>query len=272
MKVFARDWYSEHAVIDVQRDFFCADKWLDFNLQAMQRDGLDHRGKFRDSLLAFYKVSDGIKAGAGLLGLDAAQYTLLKHDPELHQASVLKNFEMVGFSEIPAQGTLTLNVMKYLRARLIKPYYFAKSLETLMPRAEALAYYRGLVDQHTRANGTGTKLDEVSGYLFEKAAPKGPLAAAFNFAECEPGPGRVAAKIKKCKWCEVLKEINDPEYAYSIACHYDFEATKVENPAFVLTRGGTLTQGRPYCDFLFHDTRIDKDPAHLPEDFWAKMG
>jgi hypothetical protein len=42
------------------------------------------------------------------------------------------------------------------------------------------------------------------------------------------------------------------------------------NPNFVLTRTCTLHTG-PYCDNLYHDTRICEKVGHLTRDFYDKL-
>lgn len=271
MEIYSENLYREDSVMSISWDFYSTVYGLDFNLQVMKRDGLDYKGEFRDSLLSFYKVPASIKAGEGRLPIDASKYKVLCDDTALLKAAVLKNYDMMGLKEIPASGTLTINSKAYLRTFLVKAYYFAKSLELLMPKAEAVQYYQKLVDERTRKDGADAKVENVAEYLFKNTKMKGAFDGAFNYSECEPGPGRLAKAIKKCKWCEVLKEVNDPDYAYAIACHYDFEATKAENPAFALTRSGTLMHGKPYCDFLWHDTRIDQDLSHPPKEFWDAL-
>jgi hypothetical protein len=81
---------------------------------------------------------------------------------------------------------------------------------------------------------------------------------------------KAGEKILRCKWHEVMKELKDPDFAYAVACHYDFEATKNINPSFVLTRTKTLMQGHEYCDFCMHDTRHIA-VTHPAKAFWNEL-
>ena len=63
----------------------------------------------------------------------------------------------------------------------------------------------------------------------------------------------------------------DPELSYTVVCYSDFESTKNYNPNFFLTRNYTLMQGAEYCDFCYHDTRIEEEINHPSTDFWERL-
>ncbi len=271
-KTFSGELYRDDSMMEVKTSQFFNVGRLDLWLHHMQQAGVAWQGAFRDRLLSFYAVPQRLAAEGARIVLSPDNLQALGGDLPLARAAVLKNFHLMRLEALPAGQAFTVNVKDMLRAYLHKSYFLAKSLEAVMPKPQAIEFHQKLVDVQTRAEGTSDHPQQVADHLFANQKLKGAFAEAFNYSERLLPGGRVAKKITKCKWCEVLREVNDPDYAYAVACHDDFEATKVENPAFTLTRAGTLIQGRPYCDFLFHDTRIDKDPAHLPEDFWVKMG
>ena len=68
-----------------------------------------------------------------------------------------------------------------------------------------------------------------------------------------------------------MKELNDPELSYAVACHYDIEAAKNMNPKFVLTRKKTLMEGDDCCDFCYHDARVVETIIHPSEQFWNDL-
>ncbi|MFX0172578.1 MAG: hypothetical protein ACFE9L_11720 [Candidatus Hodarchaeota archaeon] len=68
-----------------------------------------------------------------------------------------------------------------------------------------------------------------------------------------------------------MKELNDPEFNYTVVHHYDFEARKNRSPNFVLTRKRTLIQGADYCDFCYYDTQIVKEIEHPTDNFWIVL-
>ena len=66
---------------------------------------------------------------------------------------------------------------------------------------------------------------------------------------------------------EALDDLEDKELVYVICCHRDFKYAKMQNEHFVLTRHYTIAEGDPYCDKVFHDTRIDKEVTHPSKEF-----
>lgn len=271
MKIYHEDLYNDDSTVEFQKSLFLNPEGLDYWLRKMERDGIPYKGKFREKLLSFYKVPSAMAAEGETIKIDTAKLKVLSSDLELAKAGLLKNFDLMGFKIIPQDETLKINTKHYLRARLHKGYFLAKSLEAIMPKEEAISYYQKITDEQTRETGTNNHPQKAADYLFRNEKHTGAFIGAFNYAECELDAGRIAKKIKKCKWCEVLKEVNDPDYAYAVACHYDFEATKVENPAFTLTRTGTLIQGHSCCDFVWHDTRLDAALVHPGKELWDEL-
>lgn len=79
--------------------------------------------------------------------------------------------------------------------------------------------------------------------------------------------------IFRCDNCEKLEGIGDldgydRDILNTIICYGDFQVTQLYNEFFRLTRTQTIAAGHPYCDFVFHDTRLDKDMLHPPKEFF----
>ncbi len=82
--------------------------------------------------------------------------------------------------------------------------------------------------------------------------------------------------INRCDRCEKIESISDlgiedNEVINALVCHSDFQVTKLYNENFVLTRNFTIGAGDSYCDFVYHDTRIDKDLDHPSKEFIESM-
>ncbi|MFX1300648.1 MAG: L-2-amino-thiazoline-4-carboxylic acid hydrolase [Promethearchaeota archaeon] len=56
-----------------------------------------------------------------------------------------------------------------------------------------------------------------------------------------------------------------------IVCYGDFAATKEYNENFRLTRTQTIVEGKPYCDFCYHDIRVDPTLKHPSKKFYDSL-
>ena len=83
--------------------------------------------------------------------------------------------------------------------------------------------------------------------------------------------GRYIVRRENCEKIETISDLEDREFVYTISCHSDFQVTKLYNENFVLTRRYTLIEGAPYCDMVYHDTRIDKTLARARKKFIDSM-
>jgi len=163
----------------------------------------------------------------------------------------------------------SINVKDYLRSYLLILYTLAKSLETIMSHDDAIDYFQAYIDQNTRKERDPTKyLKELADIPTEEFQR---MYQSHNFVEFKIHSGKQGTKITKCKWYEVMKDLNEPDISYAVCCYYDFEATKNMNPNFVLTRKKTIMQGDDYCDFCDHDIRIEHAVEHPPEVFWKTL-
>lgn len=189
----------------------------------------------------------------------------------LARAVILKRLSLVGLNRCPERTEkIRLTAKQYLRGVFVVNYFIVKALAEVMGKAEAIALFEDFTDLQTKTYNL-PHLEKVADLLSAKSPPGEVFAGGHDFIEFELDDSQAGCKVTKCKWHEVLKEFNDPDLEYAVICHYDFEAARCHNPAFMLTREGTLAQGRPYCDFIWHDTRAVKKPAHPPKDFWDSL-
>jgi hypothetical protein len=83
--------------------------------------------------------------------------------------------------------------------------------------------------------------------------------------------GKLIVRRDHCLYSEVLREFNDPEITSLILCSGDFSYWKATNPDFVLTRQYTLMESHSYCDFVFHDKRINDEIIHPSQEFFDTL-
>jgi len=140
-----------------------------------------------------------------------------------------------------------------------------------MHKDEAMEFTKNYIDYHAEKKRAGDKQESVNDIIGQQDEWPPLFQESFNLTEFKYAEGMAGMKITKCRWHEVLKELNDPEFCYATCCHYDFKAAELANENFVLTRKCTLMQGDSCCDFIWHDTRIDKECKHPDEEFWEKI-
>jgi len=157
-----------------------------------------------------------------------------------------------------------------IRAYLKLAHLKVSGLEILMPKKNALAAWMDFLDRDIH-NLSIKAVSSIEGMFWAGNQPAGLFKDSFDCSEFDLEDGRVGVKIRKCRWKNILAEFSDPEYAYAIACHYDFAAAKAANLNFILTRTQTLTQNASYCDFVWHDLRRDKDCRHPDSRFWDAL-
>jgi len=190
----------------------------------------------------------------------------------LGRTVIKRRLNLAGIKICPMpKEKIVFHSKNYLRGVFVVNYFIAKALTSIMSKTDALKFFNDFTDSQTKTVYNLPHLEKISDLLTAKTPATGIFAGGHDFVEFELDAGQVGCKVAKCKWHEVLKELNDPDFEYAVICHYDFEAARCHNPNFELTREGTLAQGRPYCDFIWHDTRIYKKISHPSQDFWKKI-
>jgi hypothetical protein len=240
-------------------------------LDFLQKNDLDADVWKRQLLSTYADKNFLLKLKPALL--DAIKkHDLYKRDQELAEASTACILRLLNYEECPEESLeQRRTVFEILRPHLHFDYYQAKSLEALLAKREAMALWREFVDENTRRRPDGERPSEPSSVLSVNGPWPEVFQGSFDMTEYVRPDGRAGVKVKRCKWNEILRECEDLDYAYSIACHYDFEAFRKANPNFRLTRRQTLTTGASFCDFCIHDVRKHDPSEHPDEDFWKSL-
>lgn len=134
------------------------------------------------------------------------------------------------------------------------PYfaYLGMALEPLLGRSAAIEFFKNFVDYSTVLNATRIKKDTLEDFI----TLTGIFKDSFDIATFQQDSSVAGYCITRCQWAEALQELNDPEWAYAAACHYDFVATRISNANIGLIRSETCVSHGKYCDFLyFHNTK-----------------
>lgn len=225
--------------------------------------------KYCDKFSDFLKSKENIKCSQETILNFLKTHSHFLDNLYLGRFIIVKIIELLGITDISdLRLTITVDVKPYLKGYLFLNYYLAKSLASIMPLYDSIECYKKIRDGFTQTLNL-QKFEKVSEFVFKEYI--GAFKNGFIMTEFIIDEGRSGVRVDKCRWAEVVKELNDPDFAYIVCCHFDFEAAKMRNPAFVLTRNGTIIQGKSYCDFIWHDTRLDKEVKHPGKEFWDSL-
>ncbi|MHA2295575.1 MAG: L-2-amino-thiazoline-4-carboxylic acid hydrolase [Candidatus Hodarchaeales archaeon] len=205
-----------------------------------------------------------------LTGVTRGKYPALKDRSDLLDVSILAILSFLGVSEVLGDNLekeIEILNNDVLKAYLYFPYHWLQALMTISLRSEAISYYKNHVD--TKA------LQAINSEYFENLHDfadhiEENLEGKHDFVSTRLSDGVRIRKTEKCNLHEVSKGLNDPEIAYALVCHVDFVSIKRFNEHFALTREQTLMDG-DYCDFCWHDTRVDKEMVHPSREFWENL-
>ena len=138
------------------------------------------------------------------------------------------------------------------RGRLYPMYQQVRIFCDLLGRERALPSVERYIDEwmagRTKADPSQQDLqrfwDRLEGPIHETAE----VAVRIH-------RGKIAARVEKCLWADVMRPLEDPEVVHAFTCYGDFSQLRAINPSFVLTRTMTLMQGAPFCDSCLHQRR-----------------
>jgi len=247
MKIKKITSYRDHASVKTSvKDFMYTLKFAEFSLKYMKAHPIPRLDKFRAALLKSLSSKAPCAYSAEAVTGLVSEYPMLAKDPELGRALVVKILALLDLDCAPLPTVaISVDAKSYLRGYLFIFYYWAKAIAAVMPKKKAIEYFQRIIDGQTRSRSL-PKMGKVSEWVFTLRKAQGAFKHAFICTEFIMDEGRSGCRVDKCKWAEVLKELADPDFAYAVACHYDFEAARMRNPSFKLTRKQTLTEGYPY--------------------------
>ena len=272
MELTTENHYNENALmeVDLTKHVTSSLKGLDSflnNVKTTNPESLDLIIKF---LITKYDKSVLIPS----LEVEILDFKILKNYPILseHATSYLLTLlKLPTFKQSPESFKVSVNVNDRLKSRLFFMYNMALSLKKIMSHEEAVSFFQAFTDKGTISARDPDQFIEKLGMMKEAGDKFQALFQSHNFINFKINEGVIGLKITKCKWYEVMKELNDSDLSYAVACHYDFEATRNMNPKFELTRIRTLMKGDDCCDFCYHDARIVESIIHPSEKFWQDL-
>ena len=188
----------------------------------------------------------------------------------------------LGLLEIPKDTDWTKEKIKILRGNffrsfLIPRYQNVKILADTIPREEAVRLYKIYRAEHAKiftAENQRNRFETLENLRqddfddYEKEGGNPGWVRIEGIVE----NGKFVYRKDSCLYAEAMKDYPDGEFKHLAACYYDFEGTRLQwNKHFVLTMEHTIAEGDPYCSCVVHDTRIDWDLTHPPEEYWNSI-
>lgn len=161
----------------------------------------------------------------------------------------------------------------YWRGIILPRYYQLVALIKILGRYEAIKLFKDYVDQYyIYIKSTFEHYDSLDEFYNKRIGDKrkstdNEFAVVYSTVE----NGVYIIRIDNCPAVESLDGIDDKELIYTIMCYPDYQHAKIINENFLMTRNSTIAEGGPYCDKVFHDTRIDKDLKHFSNEFFDSM-
>jgi hypothetical protein len=272
MKISSENHYNESALmeVDLAQHLSIGLKRLDNFLRTVDISNPESLALIIEFLIEKYEESISIPN----LEIECLDCTILTDHPLLREKAagyLLALLKPPIFKRPPQSFKVSVYVNDRLKSVLFFMYNMALSLTKIMSRDEAINYFQTFVDKGTISERNPDQFIENLGMIREQGEKFQTLFQSHNFINFKISEGVLGSKTIKCKWYEVMKELNDPELSYAVACHYDIEAAKNMNPKFVLTRKKTLMEGDDCCDFCYHDTRTVESIIHPSEQFWDDL-
>jgi hypothetical protein len=272
MEITTENHYNDSAIMEVELTKYLNNelKKLDAFLNTVKISNRESLNLIIEFLALKYEKSVSIPN----LEIEYLEFTTLKNYSILSEQATNFLLTLLNFPTFklpPESLKVSVSVNDYLKSRLFFAYNMALSLKKIMSHKEAIIYFQAFVDKGTISARNPDEFIEKLGMMQEGIDDFQNLYQSHNFINFKINEGVIGTKTTKCKWHEVMKNLNDPDLCYAVACHYDFEAARNMNPKFELTRNKTLMKGDNCCDFCYHDTRIVESIIHPSEEFWENL-
>ncbi len=200
----------------------------------------------------------------------------LKKYPDLAKKSLHFFLDLleVGSNTDWAREKVEVPQRNFLRSFLVPKYTNVECLTAVTERTEAIKLYKRyitkfLIEHYRDKEDDVDSLDSLWKKYFEDYEEK--ESDHWVTVQSKPYNGKLIFRKDVCLWDDALNDMLDLQLKYLVCCYGDFQGAKTENKNFVLTMDHTIAKGDPYCSCVFHDTRIDWNLVHPPEEYWDNI-
>jgi hypothetical protein len=203
------------------------------------------------------------------------EFDHLKEFPTLAESNLSYYLQILQppFSSDWKNETVKVSQRNQLRAVLCPKYQNIRVLTETIDRRDAIELYKIYHDEFMREGRSSSEdryktLDEFSA-RWNQEDNDGNRGLIRVISEVKDG--KLYLRKDTCLWADAIEDLEDQELKYYVCCYGDFESARLANRHFVLTMERTIIEGHPYCDSVFHDTRISNDLSHPSDEFFAVM-
>ena len=204
-------------------------------------------------------------------------YPTIRDEPELLRLHLCLFIRTLGISELMFwdNNETRVEISNFIESAVIPEYNWLLVLCDLLGKEQAIPLYKGATNRYCVKYDTPTiskfeNLEEMR-EAFTKFWKSGRLGRVRIASDVEDGKWIV--RCENCEKIAALRELDtyDRELLDVAECHSDFQVTRLFNENFVLTRTRTIGAGDPYCDFVYHDLRYDKELKHPSSEFMDNL-
>ncbi len=174
----------------------------------------------------------------------------------------------IDFSMSEKEEKVEVTLVAAQKAENIILYHALTTLVDLLGRDAGLGLYKDFVDFLAK-NPPEQKLKDFKEaretWVADMASSGGLLFAVHDFDE-----NKFLAKFDKCYVHESLKDMDDPELAYYIACYIGGTVCNERDWCVRMRRTQTLFTG-DYCDEFYWNREVHDEPEQPSLEFSAKL-
>ncbi|MHA2249583.1 MAG: hypothetical protein ACXAD7_04430 [Candidatus Kariarchaeaceae archaeon] len=205
-----------------------------------------------------------------------SKFKNLAQYPDLNKASLYYYFHLLQLNDQNAREMTEVKItMKVLLDAWLNPsYYSLQTLAETIGRKEAVRLYKQYIT-HFHIDHPSPHRDKFVNLekKLEDRLSGDTTSSEWVIVHTMLEDGKYAFKNENCPTCvDAMVDLTDVEFKYLVACYGDYEAFRANhNDHIILTMEHTIMQGDPYCSRVLHDTRIDYDLRHPPNEFWENF-
>jgi hypothetical protein len=175
--------------------------------------------------------------------------------------------------QVVPNADLEITCRAFYRIILIPRYYYLETLAGLLGKSVGVELFKTYLDEYLvsiRDEITKDKdLDEMRSRQLRDDLDRPENGWLVTISNVEDG--KVVWRHDNCLFVEALDDFDNKDFVYLVCCYSDFQAARMQNENFELTRLLTIAMGDPICDKVFHDKRIVPEVIHPPKEFWDQI-
>ncbi|NHJ38488.1 MAG: hypothetical protein FK731_00540 [Asgard group archaeon] len=181
----------------------------------------------------------------------------------------------ISFDSKWEEDKLKVKKRENFRSYAIPSYQNLISLSDTVGKEEAIKLYKIFISEYitVRSKGIKEKYQTLEEHRSTEIKDfKENLNPGWLRIESTVENGKLYYRRDTCLIADAIKDLPDDDFRYTAACYKDFQGAKTNwNKHFVLTMGHSIVKGDSYCSCVIHDTRIDWDLKHPPNEFWEAI-